>query len=149
MSDTSNIFFFPFSGAGKSTLSNILSCETDPSSGEVSVFGRSVVNDSFSIRGLMAVCKQDDFLWPSLTAKEHLDIFAGLRGVDPNHHNEAVQKWLESVDLSIDQHTPSSSFSGGMKRRLSLALTTIGERPFLICDEPTTGMVRYQSFCSQ
>ncbi len=89
----------------------------------------------------MAICKQDDFLWPNLTAKEHLDIFAGLRGVPSNMHTETVQKWLESVDLLTNQHTFSSKFSGGMKRRLSLALSTIGNRPFLIFDEPTTGMV--------
>lgn len=105
------------------------------------MFGRSVVRDAFNIRRLMGICKQDDFLWPDLTAKEHLDIFAGLRGVDPSTHNETVQKWLESVDLSDVQHTTSSTFSGGMKRRLSVALSTIGNRPFLIFDEPTTGMV--------
>ena len=138
---TDSLFTLIALGAGKSTLSNILSCETDPSSGEVFIFGNSVVSDVFNIRRLMSICKQDDFLWPDLTAKEHLDIFAGLRGVDPSTHNETVLKWLESVDLSDVQHIASTAFSGGMKRRLSVALSTIGNRPFLIFDEPTTGMV--------
>ena len=113
-----------------------------PSSGEVSIFGRSVALDADDIRCMVSICKQDDFLWPNLTAKEHLEIFAGLRGVDSDRQSSTVQRWLESVDLTVQQHMFSSAFSGGMKRRLSVALSTIGERPFVIFDEPTTGMVR-------
>jgi len=127
-------------GAGKSTLTNILSCEMAPSSGEVSIFGRSVALDADDIRCMVSICKQDDFLWPNLTAKEHLEFFAGLRGVDSDRQSSTVQRWLESVDLTVQQHMFSSAFSGGMKRRLSVALSTIGERPFVIFDEPTTGM---------
>jgi ABC-type transporter Mla maintaining outer membrane lipid asymmetry ATPase subunit MlaF len=56
-----------------------------------------------------------------------------------------VQKWLQSVDLDIVQLQYASAYSGGMKRRLSLALATIGGRPLIVLDEPTTGMdpVRY------
>ena len=121
-------------GAGKNTLTNILSCEMDASEGEVIIFGRSVSVDPLSVRCLVGICKQDDFLWPALSAKEHLDIFAGLRGVDSENHDGIVQKWLESVDLTIDQHKFSGTFSGGTKRRLSVALSTVGYRPFLIFD---------------
>ena len=121
-------------GAGKSTLTNILSCEMDASEGEVIIFGRSVSVDPLSVRCLVGICKQDYFLWPDLSAKEHLDIFAGLRGVDSENHDGIVQKWLESVDLTIDQHKFSGTFSGGTKRRLSVALSTVGYRPFLIFD---------------
>jgi ABC-type Na+ transport system ATPase subunit NatA len=127
-------------GAGKSTVINILSCEMQMSAGEISVFGKSVV-DQFGVRQMIGVCKQDDYLWPNLSAKEHLDIFAGLRGVDPNLHDSIVEKWLESVDLTLIKHKYSAAFSGGMKRRLSVALATIGERPLVILDEPTTGLV--------
>jgi ABC-type multidrug transport system ATPase subunit len=56
-----------------------------------------------------------------------------------------VQKWLQSVDLDIVQLQYPTQYSGGMKRRLSLALATVGDRPLVILDEPTTGMdpVRY------
>ncbi len=128
-------------GAGKSTLTNILSCETIPSNGEVSMFGISLEQDPDAIRRMVAICKQDDFLWPNLTAEEHLQIFAGLRGVDATIIGTTVRKWLDSVDLGLQRNMFSSAFSGGMKRRLSVALATIGDRPFLILDEPTTGMV--------
>jgi ABC-type multidrug transport system ATPase subunit len=78
-------------------------------------------------------------LWPNLSAREHLDLFAGLRGVPSSEREETVQKWLQSVDLDIVQLQYASAYSGGMKRRLSLALATIGGRPLIVLDEPTTG----------
>ena len=125
---------------GKTTLANILSIETDATGGDISVFGYSVADSPDEVRGLVAVCKQFDFLYPDLSAKEHLELFGGLRGVAEVDLAEMVQKWLESVDLDIVQNQYSSSFSGGMKRRLSLACSTIGGRPLIILDEPTTGM---------
>ena len=126
-------------GAGKTTLSHILSCEIAPSDGDVSVFGYSVKEDTDTVRRLVAVCKQDDFLYPNLSAYEHLELFAGIRGVPRDQLGETVEKWLESVDLAVVQDHYSSSFSGGMKRRLSLACATIGGRPVIVLDEPTTG----------
>lgn len=127
-------------GAGKTTLSSIICCETSPTSGDVSVFGYSVTKDPFAVRNLVGMCKQDDYLYPDLSAKEHLEMFAGLRGVPKDELPETVQKWLESVDLATIQDQYSKSFSGGMKRRLSVACSTIGDRPCIVLDEPTTGM---------
>jgi len=127
-------------GAGKTTMSHMLCCETLPTSGSASVFGLSVANEPFIVRQLVGVCKQDDYLYPNLTAREHLELFAGLRGVSGDDIGGIVQEWLESVDLHLVQDQYSSGFSGGMKRRLSVACSTIGERPFIILDEPTTGM---------
>eukprot|EP00573_Skeletonema_grethae_P008746 CAMPEP_0201706040 /NCGR_PEP_ID=MMETSP0578-20130828/47609_1 /ASSEMBLY_ACC=CAM_ASM_000663 /TAXON_ID=267565 /ORGANISM="Skeletonema grethea, Strain CCMP 1804" /LENGTH=1815 /DNA_ID=CAMNT_0048194413 /DNA_START=88 /DNA_END=5535 /DNA_ORIENTATION=- len=127
-------------GAGKSTFTNILCCEQNPTSGDVTVFGRSVINDKASVRHLIGECKQDDFLWPDLSAKEHLELFGGVRGLSKADAPATVQKWLESVDLDMVQNDYSSSFSGGMKRRLSLAIATVGDAPVVVLDEPTTGM---------
>lgn len=126
-------------GAGKTTLSHILCCEAGATEGDVLVFGHSVADDPDSVRQLVAVCKQDDYLYPDLTAKEHLECFAGLRGVPSHEIPGVVQHWLASVDLDIVQNQYTSSFSGGMKRRLSLACSTIGGRALIILDEPTTG----------
>lgn len=118
---------------------NVLTCEVRPSSGDITVFGHSVNDDPYAVRRLVGVCKQDDYLYPNLTAFQHLSLFGGMRGVDAELLDETVQKWLESVDLDTVQHQLSSEYSGGMKRRLSLALSTIGERPLIVLDEPTTG----------
>ena len=127
-------------GAGKTTLTNILGCEQSPTEGDAFVFGHSVTYDPYAIRRLVGVCKQDDYLWPDLSAKEHLELFAGLRGVKPSEQEAVVQKWLESVDLATVQFQFSAGYSGGMKRRLSVALSTIGDCDFILLDEPTTGM---------
>jgi ABC-type multidrug transport system ATPase subunit len=124
---------------GKTTLSHILSCEVYPTAGDVRVFGHSVTQDPYSVRQLVGLCKQDDYLYPNLSAREHLVLFAGLRGVRSSVLAETVSNWLESVDLSLVQNHYTSSFSGGMKRRLSVALATIGGKPLIILDEPTTG----------
>jgi ABC-type transport system involved in cytochrome c biogenesis ATPase subunit len=130
---------------GKTTLSHILSCEVCPTAGDVRVFGHSVTQDPYSVRQLVGLCKQDDYLYPNLSAMEHLTLFAGLRGVDSNVLAGTVSNWLESVDLSLVKNHYTSSFSGGMKRRLSVALATIGGRPLIVLDEPTTGYVLTQA----
>ena len=130
---------FSQNGAGKTTLVNVLTCEVRATSGDITVFGHSVNDDPFKIGQLVGICRQDDYLYPTLTANEHLSLFAGLRGVDPEALDETVQKWLDSVDLDLVQHQCSQEFSGGMKRRLSLALSTVGGRPLIVLDEPTTG----------
>ena len=126
-------------GAGKTTLSHILGCEIGATEGDILVFGHSVSDDPDTVRKLVSICKQDDYLYPDLTAREHLECFAGLRGVPSHEVPEMVQHWLASVDLATVQTQYSSSFSGGMKRRLSLACSTIGGRSLIILDEPTTG----------
>eukprot|EP00339_Tiarina_fusa_P012759 CAMPEP_0117055772 /NCGR_PEP_ID=MMETSP0472-20121206/38691_1 /TAXON_ID=693140 ORGANISM="Tiarina fusus, Strain LIS" /NCGR_SAMPLE_ID=MMETSP0472 /ASSEMBLY_ACC=CAM_ASM_000603 /LENGTH=1686 /DNA_ID=CAMNT_0004771953 /DNA_START=109 /DNA_END=5169 /DNA_ORIENTATION=- len=127
-------------GAGKTTLARILCCEIPATDGDMSIFGHSISEDPYTARNMIGLCKQDDYLWPNLNAKEHLELFAGLRGVPSYELEHKVQKWLRSVDLEGPQLQFASAYSGGMKRRLSLALATIGDRPLIILDEPTTGM---------
>jgi len=103
------------------------------------MFGAPVTHNPDLVRDLVAVCKQDDYLYPDLTARQHLLVFGGIRGVPEVEIEQTTQEWLESVDLALVQDQHSSGFSGGMKRRLSLALSTIGHRPLVILDEPTTG----------
>ena len=98
------------------------------------------LSDQYAIRKMIGECKQDDILWPNLSAKEHLELFAGLGGVSKDEMADTVQEWLESVDLDSVQNTRVSSFSGGMKRRLSVAMSTIGDSKIIVLDEPTTGM---------
>ncbi|KAL9186661.1 hypothetical protein ACHAXT_005899 [Thalassiosira profunda] len=127
-------------GAGKSTFVNLLCCEQNPTSGDISVQGHSIASEQSSIQKIIGECKQDDIIWPSLTAREHLELFAGIRGVGKHEMAAIVEKWLDSVDLENAQHTRVSAFSGGMKRRLSVALATIGDASVIVLDEPTTGM---------
>lgn len=102
------------------------------------MMGLSLSDDQYQIRKIIGECRQDDILWPNLTAREHLELFAGIRGVPKHEMAETIQEWLESVDLDEVQHSRVSSFSGGMKRRLSVAMSTIGGSKIIVLDEPTT-----------
>ena len=126
-------------GAGKSTFVNLLCCEQNQTGGDILVKGHSVASSQQTIRKMIGECKQDDILWPNLTALEHLELFGGIRGVPKADIAAVTQKWLESVDLENVQHVRAGAFSGGMKRRLSVALATIGYAPIVVLDEPTTG----------
>lgn len=127
-------------GAGKSTFVNVLCCEQNPTGGDIRVQGHSITSDQDKISKMIGECKQDDILWPNLTAREHLELFGGIRGVSSDEMAATVQKWLDSVDLDSVQHVRVGTFSGGMKRRLSVALATIGDASVVVLDEPTTGM---------
>ena len=101
------------SSAGKSTFVNVLCCEQNPTGGDIRVQGHSITSDQDKISKMIGECKQDDILWPNLTAREHLELFGGIRGVSSDEMAATVQKWLDSVDLDSVQHVRVGTFSGG------------------------------------
>lgn len=132
-------------GAGKSTTFNILTGLFPPSEGDGMVFGNSVVGAMSAIRRTMGVCPQHDILWDELTAREHLEIFADLKRFYPwpwqrAARRAALDEYVEAVKLTAVQHHYVSTYSGGMKRRLSVAIALIGDPRVVFLDEPTTGM---------
>jgi ABC-type Na+ transport system ATPase subunit NatA len=130
---------FDNNDTGKSTFVNLLCCAQNPSKGDIRIGELSIISDRQAIQKIIGECKQDDFLWPNLSAREHLELYAGIRGVSAKDMADIVQRWLDSVDLDDVQHIRVSAYSGGMKRRLSVANSTIGETRIVVLDEPTTG----------
>lgn len=126
------------SGSGKTTLVKIL-CGIDvPTEGHVSVFGKKMPDLELIKRiGYMA---QADALYHELTAKENLVFFASISGVKRNKRTERIQQVMKLVDLESDLNTKVETFSGGMKRRLSLAIALLHEPDILVLDEPTVGI---------
>eukprot|EP01101_Sappina_pedata_P007548 TRINITY_DN4021_c0_g1_i1.p1 TRINITY_DN4021_c0_g1~~TRINITY_DN4021_c0_g1_i1.p1 ORF type:complete len:542 (+),score=151.80 TRINITY_DN4021_c0_g1_i1:1123-2748(+) len=127
-------------GAGKTTTINMMTGLFPPSSGTINFFGLDLRYQMDSIRKLMGICPQHDILWPDLTAREHLDIFAELKNVPSDKKRETVDELLRSVRLFKVGNNRVSTYSGGMKRRLSVAISCIGDPQIIIMDEPTTGM---------
>ncbi|XP_075518417.1 ABC transporter A family member 11-like [Primulina tabacum] len=84
--------------------------------------------------------KEFDTLWDVLSAVEHLKLFASIKGLPKNSHESEAKKLLEQVKLTAAANVRSCSYSGGMKRRLSFAISLIGNPRLVILDEPTTGM---------
>lgn len=127
-------------GAGKTTTLRMLAGNSDVTHGDISVFGRSIVHDMDEIRQMMGVCPQHDILWDKLTAREHLRLFAVIKGMPAGKIEAEVELRLEQTSLTFAADAPSSSYSGGMKRRLSIAIALIGDPKLVTLDEPTTGM---------
>ena len=128
-------------GAGKTTLLSLLTGLTQPSDGDAAVGGHSIVDDMDAIREIIGVCPQHDILWPDLTAREHLAMFADIKGTPPDAIPGFVDSKLKEILLHNVGDVPSGKFSGGMKRRLSIGISSIGDPGIIFMDEPTTGAI--------
>ena len=127
-------------GAGKTTTINMLVGNMAISGGEAFVRGMPVSTEMDSINAQMGVCPQHDVLWNELTGYEHLHLFATMRGMHGEERKQEVALRLKEVNLLAAAHMPSRAYSGGMKRRLSIACAMVGNPSVLYLDEPTTGM---------
>ncbi|XP_059643934.1 ABC transporter A family member 2-like [Cornus florida] len=129
-------------GAGKTTAINCLTGITPVTAGDALVYGHSIRSSVgvSSIRKIIGVCPQFDILWDALSGQEHLHLFASIKGLPPASIISVVQKSLAEVRLVEAAKMRAGSYSGGMKRRLSVAIALIGDPKLVILDEPTTGM---------
>lgn len=127
--------------SGKTTLCRILSGEMKASSGTFMALGHDLLSeDTNNTRHqLIGICKQDNYLWNNLSTKEHLILFARLRGEE--NISSLAADTLKSLHLTGESDKLVSTLSLGMKRRLSVGLSSIGSCPVIILDEPTTGVV--------
>ncbi|CAI9753878.1 unnamed protein product [Fraxinus pennsylvanica] len=129
-------------GAGKTTAINCLTGITPVTVGDALIYGYSVRSSTgmSNIRRMIGVCPQFDILWDTLSGQEHLYLFASIKGLPLASIEEVVHKLLAEVKLNEAAKTRAGSYSGGMRRRLSVAIALIGEPKLVILDEPTTGM---------
>ena len=127
-------------GAGKTTTINMLTGMLPITDGDAYIFGHSARNGMDSIREIMGICPQHDVLWDQLTGMEHLRLFAGLKGMSEEEIEREAKLRLEQVELTEVADVEAQAYSGGMKRRLSLAVALIGDPKIVFLDEPTTGM---------
>jgi ABC-type multidrug transport system ATPase subunit len=104
------------------------------------IYGLSVRTQMLQIRSMLGVCPQHDILFNDLTAKEHIELYAGLKGVPKHEWKDLLEVRLKAVKLWTVQNVRAGTYSGGMKRRLSLVISTIGDPKVVFMDEPTTGM---------
>ena len=112
----------------------------DITKGDVFIFGLSAKRQMRYIRSIMGVCPQHDVLYDQLTGREHLELFATLKGVPEADIPAMVEKVLAETLLTVAADIPSGSYSGGMRRRLSIGIALLGDPKIVFLDEPTTGM---------
>ncbi|XP_072184193.1 ATP-binding cassette sub-family A member 13 [Excalfactoria chinensis] len=129
-------------GAGKTTVISLLTGLYPPSSGTILINGKDIQTDLAAIRSELGVCPQYDVLFNILTVREHLLLYGSVKapGWTNEQLNQQVSGALEDVDLSQHQYKPVGALSGGMKRRLSIAISFIGNSKTVVLDEPTSGV---------
>ena len=127
-------------GAGKTTLMSMLCGVVEVSTGDARVFGHSISQNMTAIHSVMGVCPQEDVLWPELTPTEHLKLFAMLKRIPMRDHDKVIADSLNEVGLYDVRHRIVNKLSGGMKRRLSVAVALIGNIKIIMLDEPTAGL---------
>lgn len=126
------------SGAGKTTLVRMIAGIEKADSGSIDIFGERMPRLSMLKKiGYMA---QADALYAELTAKENLEFFATLYGLKGAQRRRRMEEVMELMNLSPHTNKQIHQYSGGMKRRLSLAVAMLHSPPILILDEPTVGI---------
>lgn len=129
-------------GAGKTTVISCLTGITPVTGGDALIYGYSVRSSTgmSNIRRMIGVCPQFDILWDALSSREHLHLFSSIKGLPPSTIKSAAEKSLAEVKLTSAAKVRAGSYSGGMKRRLSVAIALIGDPKMIFLDEPTPGM---------
>ena len=127
-------------GAGKTTLLRIMSGLHTPTSGAAYVNGLDVTTSTNEVRQSLGVCPQHDLLFENLTVMEHVQLYASLKGVQRAEVEDAGMAWLAKVGLTEKARSMATTLSGGQKRRLSVAMSLIGDPNVIYLDEPTTGL---------
>ncbi|KAK7330379.1 hypothetical protein VNO77_24573 [Canavalia gladiata] len=129
-------------GAGKTSFINMMIGLTKPTSGTAFVQGLDLTTHMDGIYTSMGVCPQHDLLWESLTGREHLLFYGRLKNLKGSILTQAVEESLKSLNLFHGgvADKQAGKYSGGMKRRLSVAISLIGDPRVVYMDEPSTGL---------
>jgi heme exporter protein A len=125
-------------GAGKSTLLKVLATLVRPSSGELHLFGRAVGGDSRALRGRIGLIGHQSMLYRDLTARENLEFFAKLYGVE--RPAERAARLLAVIGLTNRADDAVKSFSRGMVQRVAIARAIVHDPQLILADEPFDGL---------
>jgi ABC-2 type transport system ATP-binding protein len=129
-------------GAGKTTAVKILSTliSPDPASGAIRVGGHDLATEPQAVRGAIGVTGQFSAVDNLITGEENMLLMGDLHHLSKREGRRAAAELLRRFDLTDAAKKPASTYSGGMKRRLDLAMTLVGNPRIIFLDEPTTGL---------
>lgn len=127
-------------GAGKTTTIKMLSCLTQPTSGDALLNGKSICKDTAAVKSLIAVSPQETAVAPGLSVRENLELMCGVHGFTKNKQNTKIAELTELLGLESVIKKKAGKLSGGWQRRLSIAMALISEPEILFLDEPTLGL---------
>ncbi|XP_078606520.1 ATP-binding cassette sub-family A member 2-like isoform X1 [Branchiostoma floridae x Branchiostoma japonicum] len=135
--------FLGHNGAGKTTTMSILTGLFPPTAGSATIYGHDIRTDMLEIRKSLGMCPQHNVLFDKLTVEEHVWFYARLKGMQSADIEKDLQQLIGDVGLQHKRKDPVSSLSGGMKRKLSVAIAFVGGSRTVILDEPTAGVDPY------
>ena len=127
-------------GAGKSTTMNMLTRHFLPTAGDAFVSGYSVLSDFSNATRRFGVVTQDNSIWDLLSVENHLKLFARLRGVTEDELKVVTDAVINQLELIPHRHKLAGRLSGGMKRKLCVAIALIGNPDVCLLDEPSAGL---------
>ncbi len=127
-------------GAGKTTTIKMLSCLTQPTSGNAFLNGKSICKDPAAVKALIAVSPQETAVAPGLSVCENLELICGVHGFSKEKRNAKIKELAELLGLKTVLKKKAGKLSGGWQRRLSIAMALISEPEILFLDEPTLGL---------
>ncbi|KAH8060351.1 ATPase [Aureococcus anophagefferens] len=126
-------------GAGKTTTMAVVTRALEPTSGDAAIGGRSVLDDFGAASKRLGLVNQHNTLWDALSCRDHLRLFAGLRGSGAAGAG-VVDATLDRVELLAHGDKPAGRLSGGMKRKLCCAAALVGDPRIVLLDEPSAGL---------
>ena len=127
-------------GAGKTTTIKMLSCLTQPTSGDAFLLGKSICTDTAAVKSMIAVSPQETAIAPGLSVRENLELMCGVHGFTKEERNMKIAEITQLLGLEAMLQKKAGKLSGGWQRRLSIAMALISEPEILFLDEPTLGL---------
>src|SRR6185437_15537831 len=127
-------------GAGKTTTVNVLTTLLKADAGTVRIAGHDIATETRAVRGLVGVTGQFAAVDELLTGQENLQLMADLKHLGAAEGKRVTTELLERFDLAESAQKLASTYSGGMRRKLDLAMTLVGNPQIIFLDEPTTGL---------
>lgn len=127
-------------GAGKTTLISMLCCLLTPTAGDALVLGDSICKGADAVKQKINISPQETAVAPNLTIRENLELIAGIYGSSKKEAKERATEMLQTFGLTERQKDKAKALSGGMQRRLSIAMGLITNPQILFLDEPTLGL---------
>ena len=127
-------------GAGKSTTINMMCGYLEPTSGDTVIDGMSVAKEPMKVKHIIGVVPQEIALYKDLNSMENIEFFGELYGLSAKERKERAEEILQFVGLYERRKEHIKNFSGGMQRRINMAIAMIHQPNFLLMDEPTVGV---------